>query len=106
MGGHKTISGSSYNTPIPPEPDIVVSGEVTPDCTKNYFETGTYEGQPYYVRADGLYKLYMSSMEEFFVISPDFEDMDEEWWGGSPLTPLGEYFPQGTATGVATASEY
>lgn len=108
MGGHKTISGSSYPTPAAPVPppvaDYHVSGTLTPDATCNYFLAGIYNGQPYYRRADGAWFIWWYTSANYWIISPELgETPITGYWYKAP-TITGDYTPVPAAVGIATVS--
>jgi hypothetical protein len=73
MGGHKSISGTSFEQPVPPippvEPDYIVTGNPNPDCKGNYFENGVYNEFPVYTRDDDAYNIWFE-IDAGYTISP------------------------------------
>jgi len=109
MGGHKTIRSTSYGTPPlhippPPTPDYIVTGELTPDATGNYFEAGVYGGKPYYRRADGTYFIWWSPDEEDWSITRELGDVGVDGFWFSTTIPSENFAPAWPATGIATVT--
>jgi hypothetical protein len=108
MGGHKTISGSSYPVPIPPVPppvpDYVATGNPSPDCKGNYFLAGIYNGQPYYNRADGLFLIWREPLLNTWYITKILGEELPYCWTHIDISILGIYVPLPPATGTATVS--
>lgn len=107
MGGHKTISGSSYPTPaapVPPLADYNVTGTLTPDATCNYFLAGTYNGKPYYRRADGAYFIWWNVLNDTWFISSILGEYNPPYWFHDTELIVGIYEPGDETFGIATVS--
>ena len=103
MGHGRGKSATSYEKAPVAVADYNVTGELTPDATCNYFLAGTYNGKPYYRRADGAWFIWWDSGPSYWIISTSVDVYDPAYWFRS-LTILGNYSAAGTATGIATVS--
>jgi len=106
VGGHKTISGSSYPTPLPPlKPPYVVTGTIIPDATGNYFLAGTYNTKPYYKHESQVMYLFSHVIPgNYWAIGPTLSL--DTYWEREGQGILGEYIPvseysEGVATVIA-----
>lgn len=85
----------------PPTADYVVTGTLTPDATGNYFETGTYDGQPYYKHEDLDYWIWWYD-PSMWIISDVLGGESGFYWYKTAQPITGYYTAGGTATGTAT----
>ncbi len=95
----------------PRPPDLVVTGELTPDVTGNYFETGTYGGQPFYKHVElDWFIWYDPGMEPIIytwrITQAPGDTTDPTWYKTTaafePVT--GSYLPLGGTIGTATVT--
>lgn len=107
MGSHKKKGVSSARIVGPPKPTYKVTGTITPDATGNYWTAGIHEGKPYYKRLDEEWFLWYDGTINWF-ISKTVGEFGTSWWYKEfyPETPVGDYEPNGGATGIATVSPY
>jgi hypothetical protein len=103
VGGHKTISGSSYPVPAPPTPppvaDYHIEGDPDPNCKGDYFYGGIHDGVPYYSRGDGVYHIWSSSALEEWLISIVVGLENPPWWYKDTGPRTGMYQPSLLYTG-------
>jgi hypothetical protein len=96
MGGHKTISGSSYPIPAPPAPppiaDYHVTGTLTPDATGNYFLVGTHHEKPYYKHENKSFWILYDMFFGFGLLVDGIPD-SVHTWENLGVYPLGDYVP-------------
>ncbi len=95
--------------PPPAEPDFIITGTVTPDCTGEYFYAGDYGGIPSYERQDHAYFLWGTfrppPMNFLLIISTTLTPPTDPWWAKAGSANFnGDYQPQLGATGIATVS--
>jgi len=87
--------------PPPPPPDYIVTGTLTPDATGDYFQDGTYEGQPCYRRTDSAFWIWYWSYRHWWYISTSPATTVPRW-GRTHSNILGSYNPVPPYTGIAT----
>ena len=63
-----------------PTADFIVSGIQDPDCTGNYSQNGTYQGEPAYEREDGDFWLYWDDFDSFWYIGEEKEEYPSTGW--------------------------
>ena len=104
MGGHSAKSFRITPAPIiPVTPDYIVTGELEPDATGEYFEDGLYNGQMSYAREDSSWFIYF--FENTWIISKaKGSQPDYVWWLRSSPEIAGTYSAEEDATGEATVT--
>jgi len=104
MGGHKTISASSYKLqPVPLVADYNVSGVLLPDVTGDFFDAGIHDGKPYYRNSDSSVHLWWYGDESLWIISTGVGVMWEFYWAKTG-TVAGVYSILFGCTGIATVN--
>lgn len=88
----------------PPPCDYVVTGDITPDATGDYFQDGTYEGQPCYRRSDSAFWIWFWSYRAWWYISTTPGTTIPRWGRMFP-TIAGDYNPVSPYTGIAYVEE-
>lgn len=85
--------------------DYNVSGAITPDATGDYFETGTFEGQPYYKHETAEWYIWWWSEYETWAISAVLGEkvLLDAWYRIDPAI-AGAYDPAGSHEGTATVT--
>ena len=104
MGSHKNRAASTADNAVPPTPDLIVSGEITPNSTGNYYYAGMYGGEQYYKRADSAYYIFWQSEIESYLIHHDLGSDVEPYHYSTTGELIGSYEPVGEATGTAIVS--
>jgi len=103
---HARIAPEAPPTPPPPPPDYIVTGEVNPDITGNYYESAPRLGCPTYTRDDGLFAIWAARWIMFneWNISNAPGDLSGAYWK-TPRENCEDieafYTPQNSATGIA-----
>jgi len=87
----------------PPSHDYQLTGTLTPDITGYYDENGTYNGRSAYQHAPAGWWLWWDG-SSFYIISATKGVFGNFWVAVDADTITGLYIPQGTVTGLATAS--
>lgn len=83
--------------------DTIVTGDLSPDATGNYYEDGMYLGKLSYRRADGAWFIWWEPTPPRWYISPLKGWYGVPcWWRADPNI-TGDYTPQG-GTGTATVT--
>lgn len=77
-----------------------VTGTLSPDATGTYYQDGVFSQQPFYVRDDGEYIVFYSSVLSKWVLAPPGDDVGLPDWRRTTLE--GAYTPTAPATGTAT----
>lgn len=83
--------------------DYDVSGDLDPDATGYYDETGIHNGKPYYRHHNGIYYLWWH-LFGFWHISLALDVTVPGDWSRNDPNLVGEYAPGGTFTETATVS--
>ena len=89
--------------PPPPTPDLLVNGTLNPDATGDYYEDGTYNGQPTYRRDDSAFWIWVHPMFLIWYISTT-KGAATNSWSIVGYGPVGTYGPNGTYTGTAVVT--
>ena len=85
-----------------PTPDYVVTGDLSPDATGNYYANGDFGSKTAYERADGSYWIYWSVGDNIYFLSTD---KDPNWgWFNDSGNITGSYAPFIGTTGTATVT--
>jgi hypothetical protein len=91
------------------EPDFIVSGDLTPDVTGNYYYVAEFDEHPCYQGGALNWYLAYNNSIGFWVISEEPGDVGIIWpcWIHSQQfsDPPGTYNPTNGAEGIATVSE-
>lgn len=100
-----TLSANVTHVPYygPPESTITISGPLSPDATGLYLCSGEYNGFPYWFHA-GWYIFSDAALSPVWWISETLGSASAAYWELDATSPIGEYTPQGTASGTATAT--
>lgn len=105
MAGQKTIS-SSYQqpaAPLPPPPDLIVTGAITPNATGNYFLRGQYDGLNYYSNADNSFYIWCWFGSNW-IFNTTLGTLTTNRWAKPFGPPTGNYSKVGTYIGTAIVS--
>jgi hypothetical protein len=104
MGSHKKKGCYSPEyVAAPLVPDYNVTGDVTPDCTCNYYYAGTYNNHPFYKRHDSVWYIWNAADGNTWFISAGPGIVHFPHWLRSSPDIVGSYVPIGVS-GVATVS--
>lgn len=94
--------------PPPVPPDYQVAGPLVPQANGAYYETGTYNGKPYYTRLTGqawiIWYKYGNGEWNRWYITPTLGDLSTFRWhrrSADYTPPPGSFDPGGGATGTA-----
>lgn len=82
----------------------IVTGDLTPDATGKYLQTGIHNGKPYYRREDGTYEIWWKDPANWY-ISTIKNGIPVSSWSRMDPAVDGEYVPVGAYLGVATVTE-
>lgn len=81
-----------------------VTGTLDPDATGDYLPGGTHNGKTYYVRDDGVYKIWWQ-IPVAWIISLDLDTVLPGFWTRVDPSIEGDYIPQAPWTGTPTVTE-
>lgn len=101
MSQHK-CKGTYHKPPPVADYNVTTNPELSPDCSCNYFYAGTYNGQPYYRRADGLFFIWWDEEDKQWTINAEVGNIYlPEWVRGDQYDReiMGEYWNQQGTTG-------
>lgn len=87
----------------PNQTGYVITGNVTPDVTGNYYQNGTLNGQPVYSRGTGTYYISYSSSALFWYIGTTPGNGSGAFFFRS-TGPDGDYYAVNGGSGIANIS--
>ena len=112
MAGQKTISVTSWPPPAipvpppppPPPPDYIVTGNIIPVATGNYFEDGIYNGVMSYKLSGFNWFIWKNTVPPIWELSSakGSQQQASSWLGGGNI--IGNYSPQQPHSGTAVVS--
>lgn len=109
---NRLLRGVEVPPPPPPPCDLVAAGTVTPDSTGCYYETGIYNGEPYFTRDDDAWLIWYSPKPEWgtytWYLTTVLGASPGNYWRKmktSPQPPTGTYTPTAGASGYIYVTE-
>lgn len=90
-------------SPQAPNPAYVVTGDLVPDATGDYYDAGIIEGVQAYRRFDGSYYIWQYAEDDWSLSTYPLVEDPPLWEYTGPLPP-GIYLPIPPTTGEATVS--